>query len=300
MTVVDANDVSQATPVALAMTTSDDLYVLPSAFTVVPTAGPSISSVSGSTDASGNTTVTLKGDNLGLDTRVLFDGAAATSTQKNDDGSFAVTAPPAIGNHVAVLEALASDGQTSMQTMGALPPPTFTYASATNPSISITPATVTIGTDTMIEVDGIDTNFAEGRTVIGSGSSDVIVRRTWIINSGKALLNISINPSALAGLTTVTAATGVQAVTLKAGLQILPGGSAADQPSRTSPQSGHRPHGRAGRRNRGPIRHGTAPRSERLDAHHRRREEWSSRSTPTRTFSQWYRSRRLWVPRSCA
>src|SRR6185369_14319685 len=83
--VVDANKVSQATPVALAVTTPDDLYVLPSAFTVVPTAGPVISSVSGSTDALGNATATLKGDNLGLDTRVLFDGAPATSIQKNDD-----------------------------------------------------------------------------------------------------------------------------------------------------------------------------------------------------------------------
>ena len=147
--------VSQPTPVALAVTTPDDLYVLPSAFTVVPTAGPTISSVSGSTDALGNATATLKGDNLGLDTRVMFDGAAATSIQKNDDGTFTVAAPPAIGNHVAVLEALASDGQTSIQTMGTLPLPTFTYASPDHPSLSITPATVTAGTDTMIEVDGI-------------------------------------------------------------------------------------------------------------------------------------------------
>src|SRR5579872_7055022 len=172
--VVDANPVSQPTPVALAVTTSDDLYVQPSAFTVVPTAGPTISSVSGATDILGNPMATLKGDNLSLDTRVMFDGAAATSIQKNKDGSFTVTAPPAIGNHVAVLEALASDGQTSMQTMGQLPPPTFTYASASNPSLSITPATVTIGTDTMIEVDGFNTNFVDGQTIIGFGSSDVV------------------------------------------------------------------------------------------------------------------------------
>jgi len=221
-TVVDASDVPQATPVALAVTTSDDLYVLPSAFTVVPTAGPTINSVSPSTDAQGNTTATLTGDNLSLDTRVLFDGAAATSIHRNDDGSFAVGAPPAIGKHVAVLEALAGDGQTSVQTMGTLPQPTLTYSSPDRPSLSITPAVVTAGTDTMIEVDGFNTSFAEGQTVIGFGSSDVAVRRTWILDHGKALLDISINPSALAGLTTVTAATGVQAVTLNAGLQVMP------------------------------------------------------------------------------
>ena len=222
---MDASKVSQPTPVALAVTTADDLYVLPAAFTVVPTAGPVISSVSGSTDALGNATATLTGDNLGLDTRVLFDGAAATSIQKNDDGTFTVAPPPAIGDHVAVVEALASDGQTSIQTMGTLPLPTFTYASQDLPSLTITPATVTAGIDTMIEVDGFNTNFADGQTVIGFGSSDVAVRRTWIIDRGKALLNISVNSGATAGLVTVTAATGVQTVTLNAGLQILPAAS---------------------------------------------------------------------------
>lgn len=222
LTVVDAGKVSQPTPIALAVTTPDDLYVLPAAFTVVPTAGPMISSVAGSTDAAGNATVTLTGDNLSLDARIMFDGAAGTRLQKNEDGSFTVAAPPAIGNHVAIVEVLASDGQTSIQTMGALPLPTFTYASPDRPTLSITPATVTIGTDTMIVVNGVNTNFAEGQTVIGFGSSDVTVRRTWILDSGKALLNISVNSGTTAGLVSVTAATGVQAVTLNAGLQLRP------------------------------------------------------------------------------
>ncbi len=222
LTVVDANQVSQPTPVALAVTTPNDLYVLPAALTVVPSAGPAISSVSGSTDALGNGSVTIKGDNLSQDTRVMFDGAPATAIQKNDDGSFTVTAPPAIGAHTAVLEALTNDGQTSIQTMGTLPQPTFTYASPDHPSISITPGTVTAGTDMMIEVDGINTNFADGQTVIGFGSSDVSVRRIWILDRGRALLNISVNAAASGGLVTVTAATGIQAVTLPAGLQIQP------------------------------------------------------------------------------
>jgi hypothetical protein len=232
-TVVDANTVSQRTPVAFAVTTPDDLYVLPAAITVVPGAGPVITSVSGSTDGLGNATVRLKGDNIAIDTRVLFDGAAAIAIQKNEDGSFSVTAPPAIGSHVAMVEALASDGQTSIQTMGQLPQPTFTYASPDRPTLSITPATVTAGTDTMIEVAGFNTNFTEGQTVIGFGSSDVIVRQTWIIDRGRALLNISINPSATPGLVTVTAATGIQTVTLNAGLQIHP--AAAQQVSLRAP-----------------------------------------------------------------
>jgi len=223
--VVDANTVTRPTPVALAVTTSDDLYVLPAALTVVPSAGPAISSVSGSTDGLGNATATLTGDHLAADTRVLFDGAPALSVQKNDDGSLVVIAPPAIGGHVAVLDALASDGQTSMQSMGTLPPPTFTYASPDHPALSLVPGTLTAGTDAMIEVDGFNTNFTDGLTTIGFGSSDVTVRRTWIVDRSHALLNISIGPGATAGLFTVTAATGIQAVTLTAGLQIKPVGA---------------------------------------------------------------------------
>src|SRR5581483_7340780 len=231
LSVVDANQVSQRTPVALAVTTPDDLYVLPAGFTVVPAPGPAISSVAGSTDALGNAAVTIKGDNLNPTTRVLFDGAPATSIQKNDDGSFTVAAPPAIGAHVAVLEALAADGQTSVQTMGRLAQPTFTYGSPDRPALSINPGIVSAGTDTMIEVDGINTNFADGQTTIGFGSSDIAVRRVWIVDRGKALLNVSINPAAAGGLVTVTAATGIQTVTLPSGLQVQPLAPAGNGPA---------------------------------------------------------------------
>jgi len=61
----------------------------------------------------------------------------------------------------------------------------------------------------------------------------VVVRRTWIVNPGKALLNISINSAATAGLATVTASTGLQTVTLDAGLQLRP--PAAQQISLRAP-----------------------------------------------------------------
>ncbi len=159
-----------------------------------------------------------------------------------------------------------------MQTMGSLPPPTFTYASPSNVSLSITPATVTIGTDTMIEVDGFNTNFAEGQTVIGFGSSDVVVRRTWIISPSQALLNISVNSGATAGLVTVTADTGVQAVTLSAGLQINP--AAAKQVSLRVPVL-NLATGLPGVPTGGTIvasTTGLPGEPGRLDAHYRRRE----------------------------
>jgi hypothetical protein len=74
----------------------------------------------------------------------------------------------------------------------------------------------------MIEVTGINTNFVDGQTSIGFGSSDVTVRRLWVINSNLIRVNISVNQSAAPILTTVTVTSGLQLVSLTAGFQVLP------------------------------------------------------------------------------
>ncbi|MGH9557818.1 MAG: matrixin family metalloprotease, partial [Bryobacteraceae bacterium] len=82
-----ANPIKAVTPVALSFTLNGDMYVLPSAFTVVPGGPPSISAVSGTADAQGNLTANIAGSNLNLNTRIVFDGAPASVEQVNDDGS---------------------------------------------------------------------------------------------------------------------------------------------------------------------------------------------------------------------
>src|SRR5262249_36603005 len=152
----------------------------------------------------------------------LFDGSAGTSVQANDDGSLSVTPPQAAADHVAAVEALASDGQTSSQLLGASIPPSYTYPSEDSPWITVSPANLIAGTDTMIEIDGFKTNFVDGQTVFGFGISDITVKHIWIQDSGHALLNISVGANANLGLTTVTAATGLQLVTLNNVLMIQP------------------------------------------------------------------------------
>ena len=221
--VVDASSsVSVATPVAVAIALNNDVYVLPNAFSVVPSGLPSISGVTGSTDGLGNTTVTVTGSNLGQSTRILFDGASANSPTVNADGSLTVTAPPATGGYRAAVEALTSDGQTSYMALGSAAPPAFTYGGPAFPSISASPSTVTAGTDTMIDIFGNNTNFVDGQTVAGFGSSDVIVRKVWVISPTWARLNISINANAPATSTTVSAASGLQLTTVSTNFQIVP------------------------------------------------------------------------------
>ncbi|HEV8145618.1 MAG TPA: hypothetical protein VGP79_04525, partial [Bryobacteraceae bacterium] len=138
------------------------------------------------------------------------------------DGSLTVTAPPATGGYRATVEALSSDGQTSAQILGKALPPVFSYASAAAPSFYTTPGSLPAGTDAMIEVTGINSNFIDGQTSVGFGSSDVTVRRLWVINPNRILVNVSVNATAAPILTTITVTSGLQLVTLTSGFQILP------------------------------------------------------------------------------
>jgi uncharacterized protein (TIGR03437 family) len=225
--IIDATAVSSYTPVALAMTLNGQLYVLPDAFSVVPAAPPSISAVNGSTDGNGNATVTIVGSNLssvtrsdGNNTAIFFDGAQANVLQVNPDGSLTVAAPPATNGYQASVEALAPDSQTSSQFLGSAAPPSFIYGGPSSPSINVSPAQAVAGTDSTVEIFGVNTNFVQGQTVVGFGSSDITVTQVWVVSPGLIRMNISVNPSAAVVPTTVSVSSGLQLATLSTVFQI--------------------------------------------------------------------------------
>jgi hypothetical protein len=227
-TIDAAKGVFGYTPVALAMTLNGQLYVLPDAFSVVPAPPPSIKSVNGSTDGNGNATVNIAGSNLssvtrsdGNNTKIFFDGAQATILQANPDGSLTVAAPPATNGYQASVEALAPDSQTSWQLLGSAAPPTFTYGGPSSPSINVSPAQAAAGTDSTVEISGTNTNFVQGQTVVGFGSSDITVTQVWVVSPGLLRMNISVNPSAAVVLTTVSVSSGLQLATQTTAFQIL-------------------------------------------------------------------------------
>jgi len=220
--VVDANQVSAPAPTALAVNLNNDLYVLPAAFTVVPSAPPAISSVAENTSARAGSplTATVAGANLSASTQILFDGAPANILQVNADGSLVVSEPAAPAGYQATVEALNPDGQTSSQALGSAMPATLTYDAANTPWMSVTPAVLGAGTHAMVTINGFNTNFASGKTVAGFGSSDVVVRQAWVVNPGELLLDISISPAAQLNLATVTVSTDLQTITLPGGFQV--------------------------------------------------------------------------------
>lgn len=228
-TINTAKGVSSYTPTAVAMTLNGQLYVLPNAFSVVPAPPPSITSVNGSTDANGNATVNIAGTNLssvtrsdGNTTKILFDGAQANVLQVNSDGSLTVAAPPATNGYQSSVEALAPDSQTSWQLLGSAAPPTFVYGGPGSPSINVSAAPVAAGTDTTVEIFGTNTNFVQGQTTVGFGSSDITVTQVWVVSPGLIEMNISVNQSASIVPTTVSVSSGLQLATLSTAFQISP------------------------------------------------------------------------------
>ncbi len=225
--VVDATrpaDGTSSTPVALAVATPNDLYILPSAFTVVPSGPPVVSSVSGSADGFGNVTAVVSGANLNSSSRIVFDGTPAAIVSTSGDGtSVTVSAPPALGGEQAVVTALAPDGQSSVQQLGpSASPVRFTYAAQGGPFLSITPQTFQAGTDLLVDVKGFNMTFLPGQVAVGFGTSDIAVRKIWFSNAGELLMNVSVSPYAQPGPVTVTLASGLQVVTQTALVNILP------------------------------------------------------------------------------
>jgi hypothetical protein len=217
----DANGVPFPTPVALAMTTPTDLFVLPAAFSVAPMGPPTITSVVGSTDSQGNPLATIVGANLGGTTRIEFDGAPATIQSVASDGSLTVVAaPPALGSYNAVVAALASDGQSSTQALGSAAPPLFSYAPQAGQFISVNKTSLAAGTDTTLNISGSGVSFVDGQVVVGFGSSDIVVKRVWWSSQGLLQLNVSLSPAAQAGPVTVTVISGLQLMTTT--MQVLP------------------------------------------------------------------------------
>jgi hypothetical protein len=220
--VVDTANVTENLPAALAATVNDDLYVLPAAFTVVPHAPPSITSVS-STTALGQVMTWVEGSNLSAGTRILFDGIPASVSSVSSDGTSAsIAEPPALSGYLATVEAVNADGQTSLQALGSAAPAVYSYPLRDAVTIASTPGALIAGTDVMLAISGVNTHFDQERTVAGFGSSDIAVRRAWVVNPQLLLLNVSVDAAARVDVTSLTVSTGLEIVTLPGVVQITP------------------------------------------------------------------------------
>jgi len=197
------------------------LYVLPGALNLVKVDPPSIAGVA--TDSSGNAVVT--GANFQPDSVIYFDGQPAITTVVDSSHATAIP-PPGASHQNATVTVYSSDGQSSMF-LGPQPPPTFSYAGSSAaappaaPKVTFAPSVLPAGTRAMIDITGVNTNFADGLMTVGFGSSDVLVRRVWVLSPTHAMVNVQIASNAQPGASLASLISGFQVFTQPSGFQIL-------------------------------------------------------------------------------
>jgi hypothetical protein len=145
----------------------------------------------------------------------LFDGAAAT-VRSADNGILNVTPPPGPPGYRAVVAVLNPDGQSSLYMHGANSP-TFVYdAVADSPQFAISPQLLPAGVESVIELSGTGVNFYDGTPKLGFGTTDVSVRKVWVLAANRAQFHVVIAPGASPALTNVTVISGLQSAALPA------------------------------------------------------------------------------------
>jgi hypothetical protein len=225
--IVATTAVDHPTPVTLVTTLGDELYVLPSAFAVMPSGPPSISSLTQANADDGTLLANIGGSNLSARTKIVFDGTQAKILTVNDDGSLTVLPPSAPSAYAAVVEAINPDGQTSLQALDPAHVSTFIYPVHDNASIQVDTPSLTIGTDAMVSVTGTNTHFAAGQTSVGFGSSDIAVRRIWVIDATHLLMNVTVNSATPVQTVSMTVSTALELVTVPSAIAVT---ASVDQP----------------------------------------------------------------------
>jgi hypothetical protein len=188
-----------------------DLYVLPSALTLVQKGPPQGVAV----NPQGDGTVLITGRNLGIDSTVYFDGLPArirVPFSGNDAAGRIVVVPPTgFSGQRSTVTVFNADGQSSMILQAANPP---VYAYEATDSVAVTPSVPALpaGASAMVEINGVNTRFVDGQVTVGFGTPDVFVRKVWITGPNRALVNVSVLPNASVSATELSVISGFQTV----------------------------------------------------------------------------------------
>lgn len=202
----------------LLFSTPGNLYVLPSGFSVVDAPPPIVSALAPSEGGNG---VAIAGEQFTSSTQVWFDGLPA-AIQSQTSNLLIVTPPSAPAGYTAAVAAFNTDGQSSLFLNPTASTYTYTasepWAAPANPSLIVSPSVIPAGGAVTLNVQGTNTNFVQGLTTVGFGTSDVAVNQITVISPNQ--LTVTVTPNVTISSANITITTGLELISQAVGSQI--------------------------------------------------------------------------------
>ncbi|MGA3027566.1 MAG: matrixin family metalloprotease [Bryobacteraceae bacterium] len=210
-------DVVRAGARHLVVNGSDGSYVLPAGVRAVTGPSPSVTSV----QALANGTVEVSGTNFTSQTRIVFDGAAGAPVKAVGSTQLIVTPPVARQGFVGHVEALNPDGQSSLYVSGDSGVATYTWPGSGAPSLAVTSGTLTAGGSTTVDVIGTNTDFVQGQTYVGFGTSSVVVTNVNVLNPGHLQATAKAASGTAVPTTAINVTTGLSIISQALGYSVV-------------------------------------------------------------------------------
>ena len=213
------NESATTGPQHLIFTTPDYMYVSPA----WPESGAEHAADDHRHHENGDGTATITGTSWASDSLIYFDGLPASLASLDPVKGIAVVTPPSGANgQTSVVTVYNSDGQNS-EFLQSSSPITYSYGNTGTPVISgISPSTLPAGAEALVDITGSGFNFASGQVYVGFGTTDVVVRRVFVLSPNHLQVDVSVSPNAALSTPDVSVINGFQLATATAGFQISP------------------------------------------------------------------------------
>jgi len=191
----------------------DDIYVLPGAARLTDQGAPIIYWITRDF-SQGVPAWRIAGQEFGPGSQVYFDGLPGRVLAFDSITGEIVAAPP-VGpaGHRAVVTVYNTDGQSSAF---ALPDGNvmFTYPEGPAATANASSNSAAPGTDKVVEITGLFTQFAPGDAVVGVGSSDIVTREVQVLDDRRIRAVVSLAAGAQRGLYDLSVSNGLETILL--------------------------------------------------------------------------------------
>lgn len=207
----------------------DDIYVLPGAARLTNQGAPIIYWITRDF-SQGVPAWRIAGQEFGPGSQVYFDGLPGHVLDFDSVTGELVAVPP-VGpaGHRAVVTVYNTDGQSSAF---ALPDGNvmFSYPEGPAATASASSNSAAPGTDKVLEISGLFTQFAPGDAVVGVGSSDIVTREVQVLDDQRIRAVVSLAAGARPGLYDLSVSNGLETILLPDAFEVKGDAATDDRP----------------------------------------------------------------------